>query len=258
MIHAVGNVLVFVSTAEVLAFLVLYHLSTGGDWRHSPAGRHLMAYSAAIAAVLVLASARIAVGDSPWFQSLRTVVFAGIPVVFGWRLWLLRSAQTGRGAGAGAVCGSGGGGRRRRPGRQPVPVTGPPALTADHGNTYAGTARLVHDGGTVICQLWDSIVQMYVQVAVRVRGVQAPELTDPGGPQVKAALAELIGPGAAVLVGDVGPYPRPGHITGRLVVAGVDVASWLLERGYAVPWDGRGARPVVPWPPPDRQIGGGG
>lgn len=110
MIHAVGNVLIFVSTAEVLAFLVLYHLSTGGDWRHSATGRHLMAYSAAIAAVLVLSTVRIVAGDSPWFQSLRTIVFAGIPVVFGWRLWLLRVAQTGAGAA---------GGRRRGGSRAP-------------------------------------------------------------------------------------------------------------------------------------------
>lgn len=129
-------------------------------------------------------------------------------------------------------------------------MTGPPlGLVADRSNTYSGTVRLVHDGDTAVCLLWDPIVQMYVQVAVRVRGVQAPELADPGGPQVKAALAELIGLGAAVLVGEVGPYPRPGHITGSLSVAGVDVAGWLLNRGYAVAWDGRGPKPPVPWPP---------
>lgn len=128
-------------------------------------------------------------------------------------------------------------------------------LVADRGNVYGGTVRQVHDGDTVLVLFWNPLIQLYVQVAVRIRGVQAPELGDPGGPQVKAALSELVGLGVAVQVTDVGPYPRPGHITGRLSVAGVDVGGWLLARGFAVAWDGRGARPVVPWPPAERQAG---
>ena len=30
---------------------------------------------------------------------------------------------------------------------------------------------------------------------------------------------------------------------------GTDLAGWLIERGYAVAWNGRGTKPVVPWPP---------
>lgn len=128
-------------------------------------------------------------------------------------------------------------------------MTGPVALVADRGNVYGGIVRQVHDGDTVLALFWNPLIQVYVQVAVRVRGVQAPELTDPGGPQVKTALSELIGPGESVQVTDVGPYPRPGHITGRLTAAGVDIGGWLLARGYAVPWGGRGPKPIVPWPP---------
>lgn len=125
----------------------------------------------------------------------------------------------------------------------------PPTLVADRGNSYGGTVHHVHDADTVVCSLWDSLVQVYVLVAVRLRGVQGPELADPGGQQVRAALAERLPVGATVMVGDVGPYPRPGHITATVGQGGVDMTGWLLERGYAVAWDGRGPKPAVPWPP---------
>ena len=125
-----------------------------------------------------------------------------------------------------------------------------PGLVADRGNTYAGTVHHPWDGDTTYCLLWTPPIQTYVLVGVRVRGVQAPELHEDGGPEVAAAVAALGPVGAQVLVGQVGPYTRPGHVTGSVAVGGVDVAGWLLERGYAVAWDGTGKRPVVPWPPP--------
>lgn len=123
-------------------------------------------------------------------------------------------------------------------------------LVADRGNVYAGTIHHIHDGDTALTLLWDPLLQVYVLVAVRLRGVQAPELSDPGGPEVRAAFADLAPAGTAVAVSDVGPYPRPGHVTGALRIGGADVAGWLLEQRYAVPWNGRGAKPSVPWPPP--------
>lgn len=135
----------------------------------------------------------------------------------------------------------------------------PRTLAVDHLNHYGGTVHHHYDGDTVFALLWDPLAQLYLLAAVRVRGVQAPELHDRGGPTVAAAVADLAPVGTAVLVGDVGPYPRPGHITGSITThAGVDVATWLLERGYAVRWDGSGAKPPVPWPPAAAAGDGGG
>ena len=123
-------------------------------------------------------------------------------------------------------------------------------LSADQPNRYAAVTHHVHDGDTVMALVWTPPVQQYVLTGCRVLGVQAPEMDEPGGPDVAAAVAELVQPGRLLLIGDVHSYPRPAHITCSVaLVDGPDLATWLLERGYAVPWDGRGKRPTVPWPP---------
>jgi endonuclease YncB( thermonuclease family) len=127
----------------------------------------------------------------------------------------------------------------------------PRTLAIDRKNLYSGTVHHVWDGDTVYLLLWSPPEQHYVLVGCRVRGTQAPELgKDPGAEQVRDFLAARLPVGEHVVVGDVGPYPRAGHITCSLSMAdGTDLAGWLIERGYAVAWDGRGPKPVVPWPP---------
>jgi len=84
-LRLIGNGLIFwaaaVSTASVLVHARV-------PWRHSEMGRHLMAYMGALALVLVLSCVRLVVGDAPWFQTLRLIVFVAIPLTMTWRLWL--------------------------------------------------------------------------------------------------------------------------------------------------------------------------
>lgn len=125
------------------------------------------------------------------------------------------------------------------------------AAMVGQANSYAGKVDHHHDGDTVYVLTHDRVINAPVIVGVRVRGVQAPELRDPGGPEVAAAVAELVGPpGAVVTFGITAADPHPGRVVGPLVTqSGVDVAAWLLARGYAVPYDGKGPKPPVPWPP---------
>lgn len=89
-LRLIGNGLI--SWAAVVGVLsVIVHAL--GPWRASEMGRHLMAYMTAIAAVLLLSVVRIIIGDSPWFQSLRLVVFVGVPVTMTWRLVLQLQAR---------------------------------------------------------------------------------------------------------------------------------------------------------------------
>lgn len=127
-------------------------------------------------------------------------------------------------------------------------------LVSDRGNRYGAVVHHPWDGDTSYCTVWDPVIQLPVVVGVRVRGIQAPELHDPGGPDVAAYLRdELLPVGDHVVVGDVGPYPRAGHITASITTAaGVDVAARLLSLGYAVPYNGTGIKPMVPWPPVPR------
>ena len=127
---------------------------------------------------------------------------------------------------------------------------GPASLAVDRPNKYAGTVHHVHDGDTVYALVWSPPEQHYVLVGCRVRGVQAPELRDPGGPEVRDLLAARLPAGEQVVIGDVGPYPRAGHVTCSVTTAdGTDVATWLIVNQYAVEWNGVGAKPSVPWPP---------
>lgn len=91
MIRAASNTLIIVSAVEAAVFVVLYHWSA--RWWESDAGRHVMAFMAVIAGVLGLSVLRIFLGDSTPFRIVRLAVFAGVPVVLGQRLWLLRRAQ---------------------------------------------------------------------------------------------------------------------------------------------------------------------
>jgi hypothetical protein len=93
-IRLLGNALLLVSAALATGFVVVY-LSVAQWWR-SEMGRHLIAFNAVIAAVLWLSVVRVFVpgsADLVWFNWLRLVVFAGVPVVLGWRLWMLIKVQ---------------------------------------------------------------------------------------------------------------------------------------------------------------------
>lgn len=96
MTQIVGNLLVTISAALCLVFVGLYHRLTGGDWRRSEAGRHLMISMATFGAVLSLTAVRIVIGDpanAPWFVAIRVAVFSAVPIIFAWRIWLLVRAQ---------------------------------------------------------------------------------------------------------------------------------------------------------------------
>jgi cytochrome bd-type quinol oxidase subunit 2 len=95
-IQIIGNTLVVISVALCWIFVVLYHALTGGTWRRSAAGRHLMVSMATFGTVLTSTAPRVGAGpglDATWFQIVRVVVFAGVPVVFAWRIVLLIRAQ---------------------------------------------------------------------------------------------------------------------------------------------------------------------
>lgn len=90
MIRALGNVLIFWAAAVYAASAVV-HLRVFD--RRNPMSVHLLAYMWTLAVVLILSCIRITLGDSWWFQLLRTVVFVGVPIVGTWRLWLQLAAQ---------------------------------------------------------------------------------------------------------------------------------------------------------------------
>lgn len=118
------------------------------------------------------------------------------------------------------------------------------------GNRYVGTLITWHDGDTGHITVLDPLLSVPVTLAVRLVGINCPELTEPGGHEVTAALEEWLPPGQVVTLTGVKPDKFAGRCDAAVATAdGTDVSTWLLSQGYAVPWSGLGAKPHVPWPP---------
>lgn len=100
MITLIGDGLIVLCATLAACCVVAYQVTTGGQWKTSEYGRHLMAFTASVAGVLSLGAVRIIAVDvfeavdPAWFQWLRLVVFATLPAVLAWRLWLIVAASS--------------------------------------------------------------------------------------------------------------------------------------------------------------------
>lgn len=124
------------------------------------------------------------------------------------------------------------------------------AVAVGADNAYAGTVTHVQDGDTVHVAVVDALLSVPVVLAVRIAGVNANELAEPGGPEARAALVGLLPVSTLVTLRHVHPDKYAGRILAQVITGGgVDVGPWLIGRGLAVGWNGTGPKPKVPWPP---------
>src|SRR6185312_11963648 len=90
-----------------------------------------------------------------------------------------------------------------------------------------------------------------IKLMVRLNGINARELSEPGGPEARDHLAGLIPPGSAVTLTSVAVDKFGGRTDGVLTTpAGVNVSAQMVKDGYAAAWNGEGPRPSPPWPIP--------
>lgn len=86
---------------------------------------------------------------------------------------------------------------------------------------------------------------------IRINGINARELSEPGGPEARAYLRDLVPEGMVVTVISVTWDKYANRLDCDVDVPGIgDLASRLIADGYAAAWDGTGPRPVPPWPIP--------
>jgi endonuclease YncB( thermonuclease family) len=119
----------------------------------------------------------------------------------------------------------------------------------------AATVVRVIDGDTVSLDV-DLGFYVRVRMSCRLVGLNTPESSEPGGSEVRAALTDVLSRGAVTVV-SVKADKYAGRFDADVVVttpAGdvLHVNRWLIEQGFAVAWDGRGPRPLVPWPPTNK------
>jgi hypothetical protein len=82
-----------VCAASCWYFVVAFHVLTGGDWRHNPGGRHLMAFTANLGALCTLVVVNRSLGPYPAQRYISLGMFAGLVVQVLWRCVLLHRTQ---------------------------------------------------------------------------------------------------------------------------------------------------------------------
>lgn len=93
-VQLISDVLLISSALLANLFVVLYHLLT--PWWRTDVGRNLQVFMIITAALLDLSAIRLAGDaslDTGWFVWIRLGVFACLPVVIGWRIWILIRLQ---------------------------------------------------------------------------------------------------------------------------------------------------------------------
>jgi len=113
---------------------------------------------------------------------------------------------------------------------------------------YRATVLKVFDADTATISA-DLGFNASLRVSVRLAGINARELAEPGGREARDHLASLCPVGSTVTFHSLGVDKYGGRSLGRLLLDdGTDVAERMIANGYAARWDGKGTRPVPRWP----------
>ncbi len=123
----------------------------------------------------------------------------------------------------------------------------------DPAYRYEAVVTAVHDGDTITADVSLGFGVWMRTQAFRLLGCNARELADPGGSEAHINLAALLLAGPAVTLTSVKPDKYGGRFDAVITLPdGTDLVSRLIAEQWAAPWNGRGAKPVPPWP---REVG---
>lgn len=121
---------------------------------------------------------------------------------------------------------------------------------------YNAVIVAVHDGDTIVADVDLGFRTAHNEAHFRIAGVSARELKMPGGTEARDHLAELLPPGTRVLIRSIkiGRDPADEMSFDRYVVtvqlpSGSDLATTLVNTGWASYWNGRTKpTPYPAWP----------
>lgn len=92
------------------------------------------------------------------------------------------------------------------------------------------------------------------EVLCRLHGVAGREKSDPGGPEARTHLMEMLPVASLVDVLSVKWDKYSGRVQAVLFVTAthIDAGAQMIADGFAAPWDGKGVQPKPPWPIPPK------
>lgn len=113
---------------------------------------------------------------------------------------------------------------------------------------YRATVLSVHDCDTLTARI-DLGCCVSIEYSVRLLGCNARELAQPGGIEARDHLRSVLPVGAQFLLTSVHFDKWAGRIDGAITLAdGADLVGQLIAGQWAAAWDGKGVKPVPPWP----------
>ncbi len=115
--------------------------------------------------------------------------------------------------------------------------------------TYNATVVRVVDGDTVIMDVDLGFSCWVRDLSFRLLGCNAREHSQIGGKEARANLEKLLPAGMKVKLTSVQTDKFGGRYDALIMLPdGNDLATLLVESGWAAAWTGNGAKPVPPWP----------
>ena len=109
--------------------------------------------------------------------------------------------------------------------------------------TYAAKCVAVHDGDTVTLNVDLGFRLCQRGLAIRLNGINAPELNTDAGKAAQAWLASRLLNQDVTLHSIMDRQEKYGRILGEIWLGDENVNMSLVAAGHAKYWDGKGARP---------------
>lgn len=106
----------------------------------------------------------------------------------------------------------------------------------------------IYDGDTLFVTI-DVLLFKIADQSCRLAGLNTREIGVEGAAEARDFLRSLVPEGTKVTVEIIRLDKYAGRIDVRVWFKGTCVNDLMVQAGWAVPWDGRGAAPIPPYPP---------
>lgn len=114
---------------------------------------------------------------------------------------------------------------------------------------YEAVVVRVVDGDTFILNVDLGFGIWLREQSFRLAGCNARELSEEGGAETQAYLGLLLRPGTRVVLRSIKVDKWGGRYDALIELPGIgDLAEYLIVKGWVARWNGRGDKPVPPWP----------